>query len=141
MKKDEFERSFCQTIINLPDRKIRRKKSTISIEEIPNEDTTPKFERLSDNEEAVLITVNELPDEYKDMLALVPDNKDEEDDGILEGDLLTAYLQEEPVKATFESNEKDPRLKTPKSQLGLRYLSLRVLHMKQKQMRRNLLRI
>ena len=65
----------------------------ISIEEIPDEDAAPKFERLSDDEEAILITINELPDQYKDMPALVSDNEDDEEE-MTEGDLLIAYLQE-----------------------------------------------
>ena len=54
-----------------------RKKSVISIKETPNEET---------------ITIDELPDQYKDILALVPDTKDDKEETI-EGDLLIAYLQ------------------------------------------------
>jgi len=59
-----------------------------------NEDTTPKFERLSDNKEAILIAVNELPNQYEDIPALILDNKDDEEE-LTEGDLLIAYLQGE----------------------------------------------
>jgi len=72
-----------------------RKKSTISIEDIPDE-------------EAVHITVNKLPNQYEDMLALVPDTEDdeEEEEETIEGDLLIVYLQEESMKP--EPEEKEP---------------------------------
>jgi len=76
----------------------------ISMEEIPDKDATPKFERLSHDEEAILIAVNELPDQYKEMPALVPDNKDDEEE-LTEGDLLIAYLQEESMKPKPEEKE------------------------------------
>jgi len=82
----------------------------ISIEEIPNEDTTPKFERLSDDEEAILITVDELPDQYKNMPALVPDNEDNKEE-LTEGDLLIAYLKGESMKP--EPEEKEEPLNQP----------------------------
>jgi len=44
-----------------------RKKSTIYIEETPNE-------------EAIRITVDELPDQYEDMPALVPDTEDDKEE-------------------------------------------------------------
>jgi len=71
-----------------------RKKSMISIEEISDE-------------EAVHITVNELPDQYEDMLALVPDTEDdeEEEEETIEGDLLIAYLQGESMRPELEEKE------------------------------------
>jgi len=69
-----------------------RKKPMVSIEETPDE-------------EAVHITVDELPNQYKDMLALVPDTEDDKEETI-EGDLLIAYLQEESMKP--EPEEKEP---------------------------------
>ena len=82
----------------------------ISIEEIPNKDTTPKFERLTDNEEAIFIAVNELPNQYEDMPALLLDNEDE-DEELPEGDLLIAYLQGESMKP--EPEEKEEPLNQP----------------------------
>jgi len=70
-----------------------RKKSTVSIEETPDE-------------EAVHITTDELPDQYEDMLALVPDTEDDKEEETIEGDLLITYLQEESVKP--EPEEKEP---------------------------------
>jgi len=72
-----------------------RKKSTVSIKEIPDE-------------EAVHIAVNELPNQYEDMPALVPDTEDneEEEEETIEGDLLIAYLQGESMKQ--EPEEKEP---------------------------------
>jgi len=83
--------AFAEELQNLP----TRKKSTVSIEEIPDE-------------EDIHITVNELPDQYKDMPALVPDTEDdeEEEEETIEGDLLIAYLQEESMKP--EPEEKEP---------------------------------
>jgi len=49
--------------------------------------------------------VNELPDQYKDMLALVPDTEDNEEE-MIEGDLLIAYIQGESMKP--EPEEKEP---------------------------------
>jgi hypothetical protein len=86
-KRMNSKKAFADQLRSLPDRRIRKKKSTVSIEEIPDEDATPKFERLSNNEESILIAVNELPDEYEEMLALVPDTEDDEEDEI-EGDLV-----------------------------------------------------
>jgi len=85
------EEAFAEELWNLP----TRKKSTVSIEEIPDE-------------EAIHIVVNELPDQYEDMPALMPDTKDEEEEEeeTIEGDLLIAYLQEESMKP--EPEEKEP---------------------------------
>ena len=87
-KKMNSKEAFTEELQNL----CIRKKSTISIEEISDE-------------EAVPITVNELPDQYEDMPALVPDTEDDKEETI-EGDLLIAYLQEESVKP--EPEEKEP---------------------------------
>ena len=68
-KKMRSKEAFADELRNLRN----RKKPTVMIEEVPNEDATPRFERLPDTERSVLIAVNELPDDYKDMPALVPD--------------------------------------------------------------------
>jgi len=68
-----------------------RKKSMISIEETPDK-------------EATHITINKLPDQYKDMPALVPDTEDDKEERI-EGDLLIAYLQGESMKPELEEKE------------------------------------
>jgi len=81
-KKMRSKEAFAEELQNLP----TRKKPTVSIEEIPDE-------------EAIYIAVNELPDQYKDMPALVPDTEDdEEEEETIEGELLIAYLQEELMK-------------------------------------------
>jgi len=86
-----LKKAFTEEMRNLH----ARKKSMVSIEEIPNE-------------EAVHIAVNELPNQYEDMLALVPDTEDneEEEEEMIEGDLLIAYLQGESMKP--EPEEKEP---------------------------------
>jgi len=86
-----LKEAFAEELWNLP----TRKKSMVSIEEIPDEET-------------VYIAVNELPDQYEDMLALVPDTEDneEKEEEMIEGDLLIAYLQEESMKP--EPEEKEP---------------------------------
>ena len=66
-----------------------RKKSMISIKETSNEEA---------------VTVDELPDQYEDMPALVPDTEDNEEETI-EGDLLIAYLQGESMKPKPEQKE------------------------------------
>ena len=68
-----------------------RKKSMISIKEMSDE-------------EAIHITVDELPNQYEDMLALVLDTEDDEEETI-EGDLLIAYLQGESMKPEPEKEE------------------------------------
>ena len=89
-KKMRLKEAFAEKLRNLHP----RKKSTVSIEEIPDE-------------EAVRIAVNELPDQYEDMPALVPDTEDDkEEEETIEGDLLIAYLQEESMKP--EPEEKEP---------------------------------
>ena len=111
-KKMRSKEAFTEELQNLH----IRKKSTISIEEIPDE-------------EAVHIAVNELPNQYKDMLALVPDTEDNEEEETIEGDLLIAYLQGESMKP--EPEEKEPlinlfKLITAKFQSELRLLYPRV---------------
>jgi hypothetical protein len=100
------KKAFADQLRSLPDQRIRKKKSTVSIEEIPNEDATPKYERLSSNEESILIAVNELPNEYEEMPALVPDTEDDEEE--TEGDLVSAYLQGQTIETTPEPEQKEP---------------------------------
>jgi len=80
--------AFAEELQNL----CVRKESIISIEETPDE-------------EAVHVTVDKLPDQYKDMLALVPDTKDNKEEETIEGDLLIAYLQGESMKPQPEEKE------------------------------------
>jgi len=84
-KKMNSKEAFAEELQNLH----IRKKSTISIEETPNEEA---------------ITMDELPDQYEDMLALVPDTEDDEEETI-EGDLLIAYVQGETMKPEPEKKE------------------------------------
>jgi len=81
-----------------------RKMSTVTIEEVPDEDATPEFERLPDTEKSILIAVNELPDDYEDMPVLVPDPDEEEDkeDELTEGDLLITHINGDTAKAIPE---------------------------------------
>jgi len=92
-----------------------RKKSTVTIEEVPDEDATPKFERLLDTEKSILIAVNKLPDNYKDMPALVldPDEEEDEEDELTEGDLLVAHISGDTVKAIPEQGEEKNPLNQP----------------------------
>jgi len=92
-----------------------RKMSTVTVEEVPNEDATPKFERLPDTEKSILIAVNKLPDDYEDMPALVPDPDKEEnkEDELTEGDLLIAHINGDTVKAIPEREEEKNPLNQP----------------------------
>jgi len=91
-----------------------RKKPTVTIEEVPNEDATPRFERLPDTEKSILITVNELPDDYEDMPALVPDpDEEDEEDNLTERDLLVAHISGDMVKAIPEQEEERNPLSQP----------------------------
>ena len=92
-----------------------RKKPTVTIEEVPNEDATPKFERLPDTERSILIAVSELPDNYEDMPALVPDPDEEEDeeDHLTEGDLLVTHINGDTAKAIPEQEEERNPLSQP----------------------------
>ena len=103
-EKIESKEAFAEWLWNLLIRKVQRKKSTISIEEIPDKDTTPKFERLSGNKEYILIAVNELPDQYEDMPAWEPDNEGNEE-GLVEGDLLIVHLKGETVEPKLEEKK------------------------------------
>ena len=139
-----MKEAFTEELQKLPNRKVQRKKLMISIGEILNKDATPKFERLTDNKEAILIAVDELPDQYKDMPALVPDNKDDEEEELTEGDLLIAYLQGESMKPKLEEKEEplNQPIQVDSTKISIRAkTSISHRHMKQKQMRRNLLRI
>jgi len=85
------------------------------MEEVPDKDTTPKIERLPDTERSILIAVNELPDDYEDMPALVPDSDEEEDkeDDLTEGDLLVAHINGDMAKAIPEQEEERNPLSQP----------------------------
>jgi len=87
----------------------------VTIKEVPDEDATPKFERLPNTEKPILIAVNKLPDDYKDMLALVPDPDKEEDkeDELTEGDSLVAHINGDIVKAIPEREEEKNPLNQP----------------------------
>jgi len=98
--------AFAEELRNLH----KRKKPTVTIEEIPDEDATPKFKRLPDTERSVLIAVNELPDNYEDMPALVLDPNEEENE---EGDLLIAHINGNTAKAIPEQEEEKNPLNQP----------------------------
>ena len=101
-KQMESQENFADLIRKDPIRKVKKKRSTISIEEIPDEDATPNFERLPEGERSILIAVNELPNTYEEMPALVPDLEDEEEDLIEEEDLLVEHLQGDENTITNE---------------------------------------
>jgi len=103
--------AFADELQNLQN----RKKSMVTIEEVPDEDATPKFERLPNTERSILIAVNELPDDYEDMPALVLDHDEEEDeeDDLTEGDLLVAHINGDTAKAIPEQEERRNPLSQP----------------------------
>jgi len=109
-KKMRSKEAFTDELRNLRN----RKKPMVTIEEVPNEDATPKFERLPNTERSILIAVNELPDDYEDMPALVldPDEEDEEDD-LTEGDLLVTHISGDTAKAIPEQEEEKNPLNQP----------------------------
>jgi len=110
-KKMRSKEAFADELQNLQN----RKKTTVTIEEVPNEDATPKFERLPDTERSILIAVNELPDNYEDMPALVPDPDEEEgeEEDLTEGDLLVTHISGDTVKAILEQEEERNPLNQP----------------------------
>ena len=75
---------------------------------LPDEDATPKCIRLSDEEEAILMVVEELSYHYEELPALVFDKKDKEDKKLPEGDLLITYTQGEPVVIVYKLETKNP---------------------------------
>jgi len=103
--------AFAEELQNLRIRKM----STVMIEEVPDKDATPKFERLPNTEKSILIAVSKLPDDYEDMPALVPDPDEEEDkeDELTEGDLLITHINGDTAKAIPEQEEE----KNPLNQL------------------------
>ena len=64
---------------------------------------------------SILIAVNELPDDYEDMLALVPDPNEEEDEEVelTEGDLLVTHINGDMAKAIPEQEEEKNPLNQP----------------------------
>jgi len=92
-----------------------RKKSMVTMEEVPDKDATPKFERFPDTERSILIAVNKLPDDYKDMPALVldPDEEEDKEDDLTEGDLLVAHINGDTAKAIPEREEERNPLSQP----------------------------
>jgi len=110
-KKMRSKEAFTEELQNLH----VRKKPTVMIEEVPDEDATPKFKRLPNTEKSILIAVNELPDDYEDMPALVPDPDEEEDeeDELTEGDLLVNHISGDTVKAIPEQEEERNPLNQP----------------------------
>jgi len=90
-----------------------RKKPTVMIKEVPDKDATPKFERLPDTEKSILIAVNELPDDYEDMPALVPDPDKEEEEDLTEGYLLITHINGDMAKAIPEQEEEKNPLNQP----------------------------
>jgi len=70
---------------------------------------------LPDTEKSILIAVNELPDDYEDMPALVPDPDEEEDkeDELTEGDLLITHINGDMAKAIPEQEEERSPLNQP----------------------------
>jgi len=102
--------AFAEELRNLHN----RKKPAVTIEEVHDEDATPKFERLPDTERSILVAVNELPDNYEDMPALVPDpDEEDEEDDLTEGDLLIAHINGDTVKAIPEQEEERNPLNQP----------------------------
>ena len=103
-----LKEAFAEELQNLHIRKM----PTVTIEEIPNKDATPKFERLPDTEKSILIAVNELPNDYEDLPALIPD-PDKEEDELTEGDLLIAHINGDTAKAIPEQEEERNPLNQP----------------------------
>ena len=109
-KKMRSKEAFADELRNLRN----RKRPTVTKEEVPDEDTTPKFKRLPDTEKSILITVNKLPDNYEDMPALVPDpDEEDEEDDLTEGDLLVVHISGDTVKAIPEQEEERNPLSQP----------------------------
>jgi len=108
-KKMRSKEAFTDELRNLRN----RKKPMVMIEEVPDKDATPKFERFPNTEKSILIAVNELPDDYEDMLALVLDPDEEEEDDLTEGDLLVAHFKGDMVKAIPEQEEEKNPVNQP----------------------------
>ena len=70
---------------------------------------------MPNTEKSILIAVNELPDDYKDMPVLVldPDDEEDEEDDLTEGDLLVAHINGDTVKAIPEQEEEKNPLNQP----------------------------
>ena len=89
-----MQESFAEELWNLPERKKKKKALNITIEEIEDEDTAPRYPRLPDTKKSILITVADLPDDYENMSPMT--TKTEEDDDV-ENDFLIKQLREEPL--------------------------------------------
>ena len=72
---------------------LLKKRSKVIIEEVPNKDATPRYERLPEGEKSLLIKVEQLANADEDMPALIPDKEDSDEEEFKE-ELLIECLQE-----------------------------------------------
>ena len=94
-EKIESKEKFADLLRKASQRQVKKKRSKIIIEEIPDEDATPRYERLPEGERSLLIEVEQLLNAYKDMPALVPDEEDTNEE--FEEELLIECLQENDI--------------------------------------------
>ena len=91
-EKIESQNKFADLLRKVSQKQVKKKKSKVAIEEIPDEDATSKYERLPEGEKSLLIEVEQLPNAYEDMPTLVPDEEDTDEE--FEAELLIECLQE-----------------------------------------------
>ena len=91
-EKIESQNKFADLLRKVSQKQVKKKKSKVTIEEVPDEDATPRYERLPEGERSLLIEVEQLPNAYEDMPALVPDEEDTDEE--FEEELLIECLQE-----------------------------------------------
>ena len=91
-EKIESQNKFADLLRKTSQKQIKKKRLKVTIEEIPDKDATPRYERLPEGEKSLLIEVEQLPNAYEDMPTLVPDEEDSDEE--FEEELLIECLQE-----------------------------------------------
>ena len=91
-EKIESQNKFADLLWKASQKQVKKKKLKVTIEEIPDEDAISRYERLPEGERSLLIEVEQFPNAYEDMPALVPDEEDTDEE--FEEELLIECLQE-----------------------------------------------
>ena len=87
-----MQNKFADLLRKASQKQVKKKRSKVTIEEVLDEDATPRYERLPKGEKSLLIEVEQLPNAHEDMPALVPDEEDSDEE--FKEELLIECLQE-----------------------------------------------
>ena len=90
-EKIKSQNRFADLLRKASQKQVKKKRSKVTIEEVTDKDATPKYERLPEGEKSLLIEIEQLPNAYEDMPALIPDEEDSDEE--FEEELLIECLQ------------------------------------------------